>query len=459
MKKILFPLFISLFLIACSNNPPNQVEGSKEAITSQDLTALQHVEWSKNATIYEANIRQMTPEGTFKAMEAKLPEIKDLGVKIIWLMPIQPIGVLNRKGGLGSYYSVKDYTAINPEFGTMNDFKSLVNKAHEMDLKILIDWVANHTSWDNVWIADHPDWFTKDADGNFIAPNPDWSDVMDLNYDNMEMQAAMIDAMKFWVTETDIDGFRCDVAYMVPVEFWNEMRVELDAVKPMFMLAEAEQDDHHLEAFDMSYAWELMHLMKHVIDGDSTLNSIDKYMAREKNKFSSNDYRMQLLTSHDENSWNGTVEERYGSAEKAVAVLVYTINGMPLIYSGQEYGNDKRLEFFEKDNPNYADPEIFDFYKTMMHLNKINRALWNGNEGGDYHRIKTTADEKVFVLKRQKDESVVVSMVNFSDKPQKFKLQLSEDLFLADVFTSVETLLINNIEITLPAYGYKVLEK
>ena len=459
MKKFITLTLISLLFVACTNNQPQQVESSEQGSTTSVSQELKHVEWSINATIYEANIRQMTPEGTFKALEAKLPEIRDLGVKIIWLMPIQPIGELNRKGGLGSYYSVMDYTAVNPEFGTMDDFKSLVNKAHKMDMKILLDWVANHTSWDNVWIADHPDWFTKDSTGNFMAPNPDWSDVMDLNYDNLEMQAAMIDAMKFWVTETDVDGFRCDVAYMVPVDFWNDLRIELDAIKPMFMLAEAEQDDHHLKAFDMSYAWELMHLMKHVVDGDSTLNSIDKYMSREKEKFSRNDYRMQLLTSHDENSWNGTVEERYGLAEKAVAVLVYTINGMPLIYSGQEYGNDKRLEFFEKDNPNYANPEIFDFYKTLMHLNKINSALWNGNYGGDYNRIKTTADEQVFVLKRQKDESVVVSMVNLSDKEVTFKIQLTEDLFLADIFTSEETLLNNDVEFTLPAYGFKVLEK
>ena len=459
MKKLLTLTLFSFFLVACSNNQSQQVESTKQESTTTASKELKHVDWSENATIYEANIRQMTPEGTFKALEAKLPEIKDLGIKIIWLMPIQPIGELNRKGGLGSYYSVMDYTAVNPEFGTMDDFKSLVNKAHEMDMKILLDWVANHTSWDNVWIGEHPDWFTKDSLGNFMAPNPDWSDVMDLNYENQEMRIAMIDAMKFWVTEADVDGFRCDVAYMVPVDFWNDLRVELDAVKPMFMLAEAEQDDHHLEAFDMSYAWELMHLMKHVVDGDSTLNSIDKYMTREKNKFSSNDYRMQLLTSHDENSWNGTVEERYGQAEKAVAALVYTINGMPLIYSGQEYGNNKRLEFFEKDNPKYANPEIFDFYKTLMHLNKINSALWNGNYGGDYNRIKTTSDEQVFALKRQKDESVVVSMVNLSDKEVTFKIQLTEDLFLADVFTGEETLLNNDVEFTLSAYGFKVLEK
>jgi glycosidase len=199
MKKLFLPLFISLFLIACSDNPPHQVESSKQENSTPASQELKHVAWSENATIYEANIRQMTPEGTFKALENQLNSIRDLGVEIIWLMPVQPIGKLNRKGGMGSYYSVMDYTAVNPEFGSMDDFKSLVNKAHELDMKILIDWVANHTAWDNVWTIDHPEWFTKDADGNFVPPVPDWSDVIDLNYDNMQMRAAMIDAMKYWV--------------------------------------------------------------------------------------------------------------------------------------------------------------------------------------------------------------------------------------------------------------------
>lgn len=459
MKKLLTLTLVSLFLIACSNNPPQQVESTNQESTAPVSQELKHVDWSNNATIYEANIRQMTPEGTFKALENQLGNIRDLGVKIIWLMPIQPIGELNRKGAMGSYYSVKDYKAVNPMFGTLDDFKSLVNKAHEMDMKVLIDWVANHTSWDNVWTVDHPEWFTKDTSGNFMPPVPDWSDVIDLNYDNMEMQAAMIDAMKFWVVETDIDGFRCDVAGMVPTDFWNNARKELDAVKPVFMLAEAEQTDLHAQAFDMTYGWELMHIMNHISSGDSTLGSIDRYMQREQKRFDKNDYRMYFLTNHDENSWNGTVKERYGAAEKAYAVLAFTINGMPLIYSGQEYGNNKRLEFFEKDSPHLANPEIYDFYKTLMWLNRNNQALWNGISGGDYQRIKTTDDAHIFALMRQKDESVVVSMANFSEIAVTFKLKMNSDLVLANVFTSEETLLNSDVEITLPAYGFMVLEK
>jgi len=466
MKKILFPFLISLFLVACSDNEQNtnQVESEKPENQKQDNSTLdsqklKHVAWSENATIYEANIRQMTPEGTFKALENKLGNIRDLGVTTIWLMPVQPIGKLNRKGGMGSYYSVKDYTAVNPEFGTMDDFKSLVDKAHKMEMKILIDWVANHTAWDHKWTIGHPEWFTKDSTGNFVPPVPDWSDVIDLNYDNMQMRAAMIDAMRFWVVETDIDGFRCDVAGMVPTDFWNNVRIALDAEKPVFMLAEAEQTDLHQHAFDMTYGWEFMHIINHIASGDSTLGSIDRYMQREQKRFDKNDYRMYFLTNHDENSWNGTIAERYGAAEKPYAVLAFTINGMPLIYSGQEYGNDKRLEFFEKDNPHLANPEIEDFYKTLMHLNKNNSALWNGNYGGDYHRIKTTADEHIFALKRQKDESVVVSVVNLSDKPITFKFETSENIILADAFTSEEVFINGDVKMTLPPYGFRVLEK
>lgn len=457
MKNTLGIITVLLFLISCGNEDQKIIE--KLDVESPKDTLLQHVDWSKNATIYEANIRQMTPEGNFSALEAELPKIKDLGVKIIWLMPIQPIGVLNRKGGLGSYYSVLDYKAVNPEYGNLDDFKSLVKKAHEMDMKIILDWVANHTSWDHIWTIEHPEWYTKDSLGNFIPPVPDWSDVIDLNYDNKEMQKEMISALKYWVTETDIDGYRCDVAGMVPTEFWNEARKELDAIKPVFMLAEADQTDHHYEAFDMSYGWELMHIMNHVAKGDSNLASIDSYMKREEERYNSNDYRMFFLTNHDENSWNGTIEERFGDAEKAFAVLAYTIDGMPLVYSGQEYGNNKSLEFFEKDSPNYTNPEIFYFYKTLMHLNRNNKALWNGNYGGNYTRIRSTDDENIFALKRQNENSIVIAISNFSDEERIVRLELDEDYSMVNAFSEIELTLSKNQDFILEPYGYKVFYK
>jgi glycosidase len=455
MKKVIFAFSILLFLASCENSTP---EATSDVNMVND-SVLVHPAWSKNATIYEANIRQMTPEGTFKGLEGQLEKIKELGVKIVWLMPIQPIGELNRKGELGSYYSVSDYNAINPEYGDLNDFKSLVNKAHELDMKVIIDWAANHCAWDNVWTVDHPEWFTQDSLGNFVSPVPDWSDVIDLNFDNEEMQAEMIASMKYWVTETDIDGYRCDVAYRVPTSFWNKLRQELDQIKPVFMLAEADMPEHHNEAFDMSYGWELMHIMNHIAKGDSSLESINEYMMREEEKYSSNDYRMYFLTNHDENSWNGTIEKRFGPAEKPFAVLAYTINGMPLIYSGQEYGNNKALEFFQKDSPNYADPAIYDFYKTLMHLNMSNEALWNGDFGGDYIRIATTDDEHVFALKRQKGNHVVIAISNFTDQETPVFLSLENEITLTDAYSNEEISLSSNSEIILEPYGYRVLFK
>ena len=458
MKKSISLILLSAFLFACGGNLEKDSHASSEQGTIVD-GKLHHVDWSKNATIYEANIRQMTPEGTFKALESDLVDIKKLGIKIIWLMPIQPIGELNRKGGLGSYYSVKDYKAINPEYGNLEDLQSLVRRAHELDMKVILDWVANHTAWDHPWTISHPEWYTKDSLGNFMPPVPDWSDVIDLNYDNLDMRRAMIDDMRYWIEEADVDGFRCDVAYFVPTEFWNDLRSSLDSLKPVFMLAEADQTDHHYEAFDMSYGWELFHIMNHVASGDSSLQSIDSYMQRELKRYSKNDYRMYFLTNHDENSWNGTIEKRYGAAEKAYAVLAFTINGMPLIYSGQEYGNNKAMAFFEKDNPNYAEPEIFDFYSQLLHLNVENKALWNGEFGGDYSRIASTDDENIFALKRQKGDNVVISIVNLSDKETSFDLSIEEEYTLNDLFSEEEMLLTSNTTITLAPYGYKVMFK
>lgn len=459
MKQFLSLLLLSAFFISCnSDNVKVQVKLENEKAETT-LNELKHVDWSKNATIYEANIRQFTPEGTFNAFEKTLPKLKELGIKIIWLMPVQPIGELNRKGSLGSYYSIKDYTAVNPEFGTMEDMRSLVNKAHDLGFKIILDWVANHSSWDNVWASEHPDWYTKDSLGNFIPPNPDWSDVLDLNYDNEELRAGMIDAMKFWIDEVGFDGFRCDVAYDVPLDFWNQARSELDKSKAVFMLAEADQTDHHEKAFDMSYAWELMHLTKHVVNGDSALVSIDRYMKRQSDRFSSNDYRMNLLTSHDENSWNGTIEERYGKSEEAVAALIFTLNGMPLIYSGQEYGNTKALAFFEKDNPIYSNPEIFTFYQTLIALNNENQALWNGNYGGDFTKINTSKDEAIYAFKRNKGENTVLTIVNLTDEEQNFSLIEDTQYSLQNVFTGDEVELNNKSELSLSAYGYLVLKK
>jgi len=370
-------------------------------------------DWSENANIYEVNIRQYTPEGTFEAFSEHLPRLKEMGVDILWLMPVHPIGVEKRKGTLGSYYSVKDYKAINPEFGDMGDFKALVNGIHELDMKIILDWVANHTAWDNQWIVDHPEWYTKDEEGNFIAPY-DWTDVADLNYDNPEMREAMIDALKFWVIEADIDGYRCDVAGEVPLDFWDNAITRLREIKPVFMLAESEVPEHHEVGFDMTYAWELHHLMNMIAQGKAPADTLNDYHLKQDTLFPDDAYRMIFTSNHDENSWNGTVFERMGEGAKTFAVLSVTLPGMPLIYNGQEAAMDKRLEFFEKDQIEWGDFEYQDFYETLLDLKSKNTALWNGEYGGNLELLNTNAPASVIAFVRENGEDLVLSILNLS---------------------------------------------
>ena len=356
MKK-LTAIIACIGLLSCQGPAETSDTGNGDKKpTISDLGM--HPEWTEQSSIYEVNIRQHTPEGTINAFAEKLPEIKDLGVEILWIMPIQPIGIKNRKGPLGSYYSISDYTAVNPEFGNMDDFKNLVNKAHDMGFKVILDWVANHSSFDNVWIEDHRDWYTQ-VDGEIISPNDDWTDVADLNYDNPAMRQAMLDAMKFWVEEADIDGYRCDVAFEVPMEFWNNTRAALDSIKPVFMLAEAEGPEFHAEAFDMTYGWEFHHIINKIAAGEMELSALDEYQAKMDTTYTRNDFRMFFTTNHDENSWNGTIRERMGENGKNFFVLCTTFpNGMPLLYSGQEYGLDKRLRFFDKDTIEATDSSL-----------------------------------------------------------------------------------------------------
>lgn len=418
MRNIVFLSLVIFGFASCDDT--NSHSEQKEMV--DQVAPTNHREWSKNATIYEVNIRQHTPEGTFKAFEADIPRLKDMGIKILWLMPIHPIGVENRKGGKGSYYSVRDYKAVNDEFGTMEDFQSLVETAHANGLKVIIDWVANHTAFDNVWTQSNLEYYNLDSLGNLQPPNgTDWWDVADLNYDNPDTWNAMIDAMQFWLQDANIDGYRCDVASFVPTEFWNACRDSLERTKPdIFMLAEAEAPELQEKAFDMSYAWEFLHIMNNLAKGEMELEAIDEYMAKEDTNFRSTDYRMYFTTNHDENSWNGTVMERYGEkGHKAAAVLAFTIDGMPLVYSGQEAGMDYALKFFEKDTIEWGDYKLQEFYTALLKLNIENEALWNGEFGGDFKRIKSSSNDEIYAYKRTKGEREVVVILNLTGKEHK----------------------------------------
>lgn len=353
-------------------------------------TTLQQPDWSRNAVIYEVNWRQMTPGGTLPELTDQLPRLKNLGVDVLWLMPIHPISELNRKGGLGSYYAVKDYKAVNPELGTLEQFKDFVKKAHKQGFKVIIDWVPNHSGCDNAWVKEHPDWYALDENGKMFGPF-DWTDVYKFDYSNPAMRAGMIDAMKFWLTEADIDGFRCDVAMQVPTDFWNEARPQLDAAKEggIFMLAEASEPDLVEHAFNMAYNWPMKDVFNDIAAtagqrtyDDNKLNTahadaIDRLLDKQEKEFAQDSYLMNMITNHDLNSWEGTEFQRLGNLTNAFAVLSYTLPGMPLIYTGQETGMDRAFEFFVKDVPPTFEPrnEYFTFYQKLNALKHAEKAL------------------------------------------------------------------------------------
>ncbi len=396
--------------------------------SSPGLSTVEHPEWSKNANIYEVNIRQYSKEGTFNAFKEDLPRLKDMGVKILWLMPIQPIGELNRKGTLGSYYSIKDYKDVNPEFGTKEDFKALVDEAHEMGFKVILDWVANHSAWDNPW-TENKDWYTLTEEGNFQPPVEDWSDVIDLNYDNPDMRAAMTDALVYWVEEFNIDGYRCDVAGMVPTDFWIDAIAAMEEIKDVFMLAEDGDPELLMDAFDMNYAWEYAHIIREIAKGEQSFADLDSLFARDAKRFPENAYRMYFTSNHDENSWNGTDPGMYGENFENFAVLSATVQGMPLIYNGQESVLDKQLEFFEKDEIEWKEYGYQDFYKVLLELNTTNEALWNGSYGGDFNRI--SSPEETYAFSRKKNQHEVIVAINNSDEVQEFSVPMwSSDTYI-----------------------------
>jgi glycosidase len=406
MPKLLhgLALFLSLLLVSPVTAQPAQHP---------------HQPWTRNATIYEVNIRQYTPEGTISAFEKQLPRLKRMGVKILWIMPVQPIGEKNRKGGMGSYYSIRDYTSVNPEFGSMADFKRMVKTAHAMDMKVILDWVANHTAWDSKWAVANPEWFKRNAKGELTSYEYDngreieyWTDVIGLDYRKSEVWDAMIDAMKFWVKETGIDGFRCDVASLMPIPFWMRARAELDAIKPMFMLAESNDPAIHA-AFDMTYDWKLFDAFVEIAQGKADANALRHWIKTSQQGFPADSYRMTFTSNHDINSWRWSDKELYGEKFRVFATLAATLPGMPLVYSGQESGLDKKVVFFEKDAIAWRRYDNAAFYRRLLALKKRHPSLANGAAGGAV-QLSPTSDEKVFAFTRVKHRDKIFVAVNLS---------------------------------------------
>jgi alpha-amylase len=470
MKKILFPLALSTLLAGGSCRQNQQTESQSTTATasqpSDSTTASRPPlpEWAKNATIYEVNVRQFSEQGNLAAVEAQLPRLKELGVDIVWLMPIYPVGKEKRKGSLGSPYSVADYTAVNPDYGTLDDMKRLVRRAHDLGLKVILDFVPNHTAWDHPWVTQHPDWYTL-VNGKMTSPLDEngkptgWDDVVDLNYNNPDLRKAMTEALTFWLREADVDGYRMDVAGFVPVDFWRELRPELDKVKTVFMLAEWEAEaDHFRTCFNMNYGWAMHKLLKDVAAGKKSALTIDSLLAQRRKEYPAWAYQMQFTQNHDENTWNGTLAQSFGPGAKTFVVLTSTFNGMPLVYGGLEAGLNRRLQFFEKDPIAWGTYPDATFYKSLLTLKHRNRALWNGEAGGELIKIPTGRDQQVYAFYRQREMDRVVVVLNLSGQPQAIRLggEGYEGRY-TEIFDQQPIEIKPNMTLSLKPWEYRVL--
>ena len=417
------------------------------------------VGWSINASVYEVNLRQYTLEGTFAAFAKEMPRLRDMGIQVLWFMPITPVSLEKRLGTMGSYYACSDYISTNPEFGSIDDFKKLVNDAHQLGFKVIIDWVANHTGWDHSWTVTNPEFYKKDVSGKFYDNNG-WIDVIDLNYYDHSMRKAMIAAMEFWVNTCHIDGFRCDMAHLIPLDFWKQARTHLDAVKPLFWMAETE-DRHYTEAFDYSYAWQWMHQTEKFAKSNRTIDEFRQDLQDYLDKATPFSTYLFFTSNHDENSWNGTEYEKYGHMARCFAVMACTWSGLPLIYSGQEMPNLKRLKFFDKDAIEWTDRyELHQFYKTLLELRDNNTALGSDNSIAQTKFIHTTADRQVIAYLRSSQNRQVLVLLNFSNAPQHL---LADTQYLSgtyrDIFTEAITDMPSSNHFTIDPWSFLVLEK
>lgn len=415
---------VAIAIAASAPAQPSARSTTDPRYAPRPYVTIKNPAWSRNATLYQINTRQFTPEGTFKAAEGQLPRLKALGVEILWLMPIHPIGEKNRKGSLGSPYSVRDYRAVNPEFGTMADLKSFVAAAHRLGMHVILDWVANHSAWDNALAAQHPDWYDRDWKGDF-RPTPwfDWSDIIDFDYSKPEIRRYMTAAMAFWVKSAGIDGFRCDVAALVPIDFWENVRAELSAIKPVFMLAEADISEHHRRAFDASYGWAWGDTLANISQGKAGADALFGYYSATATSWPHAAMRMLFTSNHDKNSWEGTEFERFGPNLRNAITLSFISEGIPLIYNGQEAGNDKRLAFFERDPIIWRDHPNNALFNQLIAFKKAHPALWNGAWGAQMVPVVNSAPAQVLSFTRTKGPDKILALFNLSDRTVAISLR------------------------------------
>jgi glycosidase len=422
-------------------------------------------EWSYSAVLYELNVRQFTPEGTFAAARERLPFLRSVGIDAIWLMPIYPIGVEGRKGSLGSYYSIRDYKGINEEFGTAADLRDFISAAHSLGMRVLLDWVANHTARDARWLEEKPyDWYEREADGTAKVPW-DWTDTAKLNYANHDVWLGQIDAMRYWVEEFGVDGFRCDMAMLVPIEFWQEASEALHRIKSdIFMLAEAEEDNLFDRAFNMSYQWNIHHIMCDIAKGARRVWDMRNAIHSERAKYPREAMRMSFTSNHDENSWSGSEQSRFGAALDVMSVMTFLMpSTMPLIYTGQEVGYNHSFEFFERDAipvEAYVENRTTELYRRLTSLKHKERALAAGERGGEMIEIENNAKDCMMTFVREVDGSRVVAIVNLS--PYTIHADFRTGIYAGkyyDAITGERVVLGDHVERDIAPWQYQILVK
>jgi alpha-amylase len=440
------------------------MEQKNTAATTSDRPA--EPDWAKNAVLYQVNTRNFSEAGNFAAVEAELPRLKALGIDVVWLMPVHPIGKERGKGSLGSPYSVRDYFAVHPDYGTLDDFKRLVQATHSQGMKLILDWVPNHTAWDAVWKAEHPEYYSR-YNGDFTVPinekgEPitDWSDVCDLDYAKPETRRAMIGAMQFWLRECDIDGFRVDMAGLVPNDFWAEARPALDSVKVPFMLAEWQDEPGHFQsAFNANYGWKWKDVTRGIANGKMNAHNLDSLLQELDQFYPKDYYQLYFTQNHDENTWHGTEADLLGAATDAMDVLMFTWQGMPMLYNGMEDVLTQRLKFFDRDPILWKKYERTEFFQKLCDLRHKNQALWSGKHGGKIMKIKTNDDQNVYAFTRSKGADRVIVVLNLSGKNQSAALQLSKDLtgHYANTFGNSTLEVTNEMNLNLKPWEYLVL--
>ncbi len=429
--------------------------------TPRDLVEIENAEWSRDAVLYQINTRQFTPEGTFAAARAHLPRLAEMGADIIWLMPIHPIGEVNRKGSLGSPYAVRDYRAVNPQLGSEAEFRAFVDEAHRLGMKVILDWVANHSAYDNPLTQSHPEWYTRTPEGALTSPaGTDWSDVADFDYRQPGLRRYMTESLVYWVREFGIDGYRADVAGYVPLDFWETARAELDTVKPVFMLAEWEQRDLHVRAFDATYGWGWKEAMQRLVKDGGGAGAVRGYYAGQAETWPNAAMRMVYTENHDQNSWDGVAAEIYGPAYEAAIALSFVGSGLPLIYNGQEADNNRQLAFFERDPIIWRKGRYDGLLRQLIALKTEVRALHNGRFGAAMVEVPTNAAADIYAFTRGEPGERVFAVFNLSPRahPAVFERARHYGRY-TDALTGAAASFSGGETLDLAPWGYRIFKE